>query len=106
MHELNVLSPLSLAIFFLTQQLIFKSKFEKHNISLDIFVSQKLVQYSQKPSFAWGNNILATIDTPFVGSDFSICVVCPSEVDKKMSTRNFWELNDKKKTASSKWFSF
>ena len=39
MHELNILSPLSLARFFLTQQLIYKSKTEKHNISLDIFVS-------------------------------------------------------------------
>ena len=38
MHELNILSPLSLARFFLTQQLIYKSKIEKHNISLDIFV--------------------------------------------------------------------
>ena len=39
MSELNVLSPLSLARFFLNQQLIYKSKIEKHNISLDIFVS-------------------------------------------------------------------
>ena len=34
MHEDNILTPLSL-----TQQLICKSKIEKHNISLDIFVS-------------------------------------------------------------------
>ena len=28
--------------------------------------------------------MLATTDTPFFGSDFSICVIiCPSEVDKK-----------------------
>ena len=39
MHELNILSALSLARFFLTQQLIYKSKIEKRNISLDIFVS-------------------------------------------------------------------
>ena len=39
MHELNILPPLSLARFFLTQQLIYKSKIEKHNISLVIFVS-------------------------------------------------------------------
>ena len=38
MHELNILSPLSLATFFLTQQLIYRSKIEKHNIILDIFV--------------------------------------------------------------------
>ena len=38
-HELIISSPLSLARFFLTQQLIYKSKMEKHNISLDIFVS-------------------------------------------------------------------
>ena len=39
MHELNMLSPLSLVRLFLTQQVIYKSKTEKHNISLDIFVS-------------------------------------------------------------------
>ena len=39
MHEVNIFPPLSLAKFFLTQQLIYKSKTEKHNISLDIFVS-------------------------------------------------------------------
>ena len=33
MHKLDV-SSLSLARFFLTQQLIYKSKIEKHNISL------------------------------------------------------------------------
>ena len=43
MHELNILSPLSLARFLLTQQLIYKSKIEKHNISLDIFVSETSV---------------------------------------------------------------
>ena len=32
-HERNISSPLSLARFFLTQQLIYKSKIEKHNIS-------------------------------------------------------------------------
>ena len=40
MYELNILSPLSLARFFLTQQLIYKSKIEKHNISIGIFVSE------------------------------------------------------------------
>ena len=38
MHEL-IFSPLRLARFFLTQQLIYNSKIEKHNISLDVFVS-------------------------------------------------------------------
>ena len=37
MHELDILSPLSLAKFFLTKQVIYNSKIEKHNISLDIF---------------------------------------------------------------------
>ena len=40
MHELNILSPLGLARFFLAQQLIYNSKIEKHNISLDIFVAE------------------------------------------------------------------
>ena len=47
MHELDILSPLSLARFFLTQQLKYtynyKSGIEKHNISLDIFVSNSSV---------------------------------------------------------------
>ena len=42
MHELNILSPLILTRFFLTKKLIYKSKFEKHNIVLDVFY-QKLV---------------------------------------------------------------
>ena len=43
MHEVNIASPLRLARFFLTQQLIYKSKIEKHNISLDIFASDTSV---------------------------------------------------------------
>ena len=43
MHQLNILSPLNLARFFLTQQLIYQSKIEKHSISLDIFVSDTSV---------------------------------------------------------------
>ena len=39
MHEVNISPPLSPARFFLTQQLICKNKIEKHNVSLDIFVS-------------------------------------------------------------------
>ena len=38
MQAVCIFSPLSLARFFLTQQLIYNSKIEKHNISLDIFV--------------------------------------------------------------------
>ena len=40
MHELDILSPLSLARFSLTQQLVNESKIEKHNISLGIFVPE------------------------------------------------------------------
>ena len=43
MQKLNILSSLSLARLFLTQQLIYKLKIEKHNISLDIFVSETSV---------------------------------------------------------------
>ena len=39
MHEVNISPPLSLARFLLTQQLIYKRKIEKHNVGLDIFVS-------------------------------------------------------------------
>ena len=41
------------------------------------------MEYSQESSSTRGKNILVTTDTPFFGSDFSIYVVCPSEVDKK-----------------------
>ena len=40
MHELNIESLLSLARFFLTQKLPYKSKIEKRNISLDSSVSE------------------------------------------------------------------
>ena len=43
MHDLNILSPLSRTRFFLTHQLIYKGKIEKHNISLDIFLSDASV---------------------------------------------------------------
>ena len=43
MHELNVLSPLSLVRFFLIQQLIHGSKIKKQNVSLDIFVPETSV---------------------------------------------------------------
>ena len=43
MHELNISSPLSLARFSLTQQIVYKSKIEKHNISLDILVSDTIM---------------------------------------------------------------
>ena len=47
MHKRNMLSPLSLARFFLTQQLIYNSKIEKHNISLDIFVLETSIAYPE-----------------------------------------------------------
>ena len=39
MYEVNIMPPLSHARFFLTQQVIYNSKVEKSNVSLDIFVS-------------------------------------------------------------------
>ena len=39
MHEINILPTFSLNRFFLTQQLIYKIKTEKRNVSLDISVS-------------------------------------------------------------------
>ena len=63
MHETNISPPLSLDRFFLTQKLIYKSiyksKIEKHIVSLEIFCIRH--RYSQKPSSAlindWENNI-------------------------------------------------
>ena len=44
MDELNnMMYPFSLDRFFLTQQLILKSKIEKDNIGLDIFLSETRV---------------------------------------------------------------
>ena len=39
MHEVNISPSLNLAKFFLTQQIIYKSKIEKYTVSLSIFVS-------------------------------------------------------------------
>ena len=81
MHELDILPPRSLARFLLTQQLIYKSKIEKHNISLDIFVSSTSV--IAKNLHLPGEITFQLQPIPFFGSDFGICVVCSSEVDKK-----------------------
>ena len=43
MHELNILPLLSVARFLLTQQLIYQSKIEKHNVSLDMFLSDSSI---------------------------------------------------------------
>ena len=43
MHEVTISPPLNPATFFLDQQLIYKSKFENHNVSLDIFVSDNSI---------------------------------------------------------------
>ena len=43
MNEFNILSLISLARFLLTQQLIYQSKTEKHNVSLDMFVSDSSI---------------------------------------------------------------
>ena len=83
MHELNISCPLSLARFFWTQQRNCKSKIEKQNISLDIF----LLDTSEKHLSTWRNNILATYDRyPFLWIRFRylfVFFVLPAEVDKK-----------------------
>ena len=38
MHEVNI-SPLTPGRFFVTPELVYKSNIEKHDVSLDIFVS-------------------------------------------------------------------
>ena len=75
MHEVNnISSPLSLPRFFLTQQLIYKSKIEKHNVSLDIFVSDTSIARNlhllglEKKHFSY-----IRTHTLF-GSDSGICV--------------------------------
>ena len=53
----------------------------KHNVSLDIFVSDTSVAIAPETFiYLSGNNILATTDTPFFGSVFALFVI---EVDKK-----------------------
>ena len=69
------MAPLNLARFFLTQQPIYKSKIEKHNVSLNIFVSDTSIARnlhlpgSEKKSFSD-----IRTNTHFFGSDFGICV--------------------------------
>ena len=76
------MSSLRLARLFLTQQLIYKSKIEKRNISLDIFAS-KICSIAR--NFHLPGQITFNLQPIllFFGSDFSNCVVCPPEVDKK-----------------------
>ena len=71
MHDVNILPLLSLARFFLTQQLIYMSKIEKHNNSFCI-----RHQYSQKPSSTWiGEKTFQLYKDPYSdGSDSGICV--------------------------------
>ena len=59
MHEVNISPSLNLAKFFLTQQIIYKSKIEKYTVSLSIFVSDtSIARNLHLPGFA--NSILAT----------------------------------------------
>ena len=81
MHELNILSHLRLARFLLTEQLIYKSKIEKHKNQFRYFCIRH--QCSIAGNLHVPADILASTDTPLFGSDISICVVCPSEVHKK-----------------------
>ena len=69
MHELNISSPFSLARLFLTQQLISKSKIEKHIVFRNYLLGEITISYIRT-------------DTPFFGSGLGICVACPFEVDK------------------------
>ena len=59
MHKLNMSSLRSLGSFFLTQQLIYKRKIEKHNISLDIFVWNTSIARNLHLA-TWRKNILDT----------------------------------------------
>ena len=103
MHALNIMSLLiSLSRFSLTQQLIYKGKNEKHNVSLDIFVSDTSIarnlhlpgkitfqQHKGPYSFLWI-------------SDFGICVaqkqgtfedqdLIMTEIKKISALINDWE---------------
>ena len=59
MHEVNVSPSLSLARFFLTQELIYKGKIEKRNVTLDIFVSDTSIAKNLRLSWL-EKNILVT----------------------------------------------
>ena len=58
-HEVNLSPSLGLARFFLTQELIYKGKIEKHNVALDIFVSDTSIAKNLRLSWL-EKNILAT----------------------------------------------
>ena len=90
MHQVNISPPLGLARFFLTRQLIYKSKIEKHNVSLDIFVSDtSIARNLHLPRFMVHGLVLylhaklekkhfSYIKDPFssLGSDFGIYLCC------------------------------
>ena len=72
MHELNISPLLSLTSVFLTKQLIYNSKIEKHNFILDIFVPDTKPEafiYLEKEHFSY-----IRTRTPLFGSDFGIRV--------------------------------
>ena len=71
MDEINISPPLSLARFFLTQQLIYKSKIEKHSVSLDILVSHtSIARNLHLPGLEKKHKDPHS----FFRSDFGICV--------------------------------
>ena len=77
MHKVNISPPFSKPRFFLIQQLIYKSKIEKHKVSLDIFVSDTSIDRNlhvpvlEKKHFSY---IRKHMDPyPFFGSDFGVC---------------------------------
>ena len=69
------MSPsLSLATFFLTQHLIYKSKIEKHKAGLDIFLSDTSIAKNFHTGLQKGNFSYIRTHTLLFGSDFSICI--------------------------------
>lgn len=76
MHEVNISPSFSLARFFLTHQLIYKSKIGKHNVILEVFVSDiSIARNLHLPGFEKEHFSYIRTHTPlFFGSNFGICV--------------------------------
>ena len=75
MHEVNILPPPSIARFFLTQQLIYRSKIKKHNACLDIFVSDTSIDRNPHLPGLGKKHFSYIMDTySFFGSESSIRV--------------------------------
>ena len=74
MHEANISPPLILVRFFLTQQLIYKTKIKKHNDSLETFASDTRIAMNLHLPGLEKTYFSSLRKYTLFGTDFGICV--------------------------------